>query len=116
MGKEPWEGAVWKYIVIVFGVLACGFAYLLMHWASGRGDALQVRGSSQIFIHGTPVCITREDDGIVATVGECLRNVPDPGKDDDDSHPFHGRDGMELPPGHPPVDGELNRDRKRILI
>jgi len=43
--------------------------------------------SSQIFIHGTPVCVTQRGGEIETAIGECGSS---PG----------------LPPGHPPVGGD----------
>ena len=70
---------------------------------------------SQIYIHGTPVCVTRHPRGIVARVGECgeAGAFPDGGFHRD--IPFHGRPGMRLPPGHPPIDGNLFPEENRRI-
>jgi hypothetical protein len=73
--------------------------------------------SSQIYIHGTPVCVTQQGKDIVAQVGECavsrLPSVPD----SLERLPFHDHPGMRLPPGHPPVDREMfPGENRRVLI
>lgn len=65
------------------------------------------KATSQIYIHGTPVCVTQRPHGILAQVGEC-----DPGRISPHGRyhgkmPYHGRPDMGLPPGHPPIDGNL---------
>lgn len=87
-------------------ILTTGMASL---WLWGAGHAHRMAASSsQIFIHGTPVCVTQRGGEIVAAVGECGTfsgnghggsggyhgGSPDPG------NPHAG-----LPPGHPPLDG-----------
>lgn len=62
---------------------------------------------SQITIHGTPVCVTRQDHGIVAKVGECDEAGVHPNREFSGKIPFHALPGMNLPPGHPPIDGNL---------
>ncbi len=68
---------------------------------------------SQIYIHGTPVCVARQDQGIVARVGECDRDAFRPAPEYSGEVPFHGRPGMNLPPGHPPVDGNMFPEENR---
>ncbi len=114
-----------KLVVITVVVLVAGIAYFNL--ASHRHGILQARGTSQIFIHGTPVCVTQDDEGdIVATVGECLRAGPDQGQDqgqdqgkDEDENPgqFHGGNDLRLPPGHPPIGEDMDLGgQRRILI
>ena len=76
-----------------------------------------VSSSSQIYIHGTPVCVSQEGRDIVARVGECrIPGVP-PDADSLERLPFHGHRGLNLPPGHPPIDQEMFPDgQKRVLI
>jgi len=70
---------------------------------------------SQIYIHGTPVCVTRQPHGIVAQVGECdAAGIPPRGGFSGEV-PFHGRPGMNLPPGHPPIDGNLFPEENRRI-
>lgn len=66
--------------------------------------------SSQIYIHGTPVCVMRHGGEILASVGTC------------DSHggrPWEGGfgtgGGSLLPPGHPPVDSSPEFEQLRKL-
>lgn len=72
---------------------------------------------SQIYIHGTPVCVTHQRHGIVARVGECDEGRVHPDGEFTGEVPFHGPPGMNLPPGHPPIDGNLfPEENRRILI
>jgi len=72
---------------------------------------------SQIYIHGTPVCVTRHPQGIVAQVGECdMAGIPPRGEFPGDL-PFRGHPRMDLPPGHPPIDGNrFSEENRRIPI
>lgn len=64
---------------------------------------------NQIYIHGTPVCVSQEGGGIVARLGECDASAT--GSGGADPHGFGNgggfrggmEPGMDLPPGHPPV-------------
>jgi hypothetical protein len=69
--------------------------------------------SSQIFIHGTPVCVFKLDDGIIAKVGRC--EDAETGTPQEKS-PFSGNPGRELPPGHPPVDRDAFPDGQRGVL
>lgn len=76
-----------------------------------------VSASSQIFIHGTPVCVTQEGGDIVARVGECAVSGGSPDAGSLDNLPYHGHPGWRLPPGHPPIDQEMFPDaNRRVLI
>jgi len=65
--------------------------------------------SSQIFIHGTPVCVTQRARGIETAIGECGTS---PGASEGEEGGFHRRSNPfgngipELPPGHPPIGGD----------
>jgi hypothetical protein len=73
--------------------------------------------SSQIYIHGTPVCVTQQGKDIVAKVGNCGVPPLSPDADSLERLPFHGHPGLNLPPGHPPIDQEIVPDgQKRVLI
>jgi hypothetical protein len=73
--------------------------------------------SSQIYIHGTPVCVTQQGKDIVARVGECGVSLHPPDADSLERIPFHGHPGRNLPPGHPPIDQEMFPDgNRRVLI
>jgi hypothetical protein len=111
-----------SFLVIAL-VLVAGAASLLL-WGAGHADRVAAF-SSQIFIHGTPVCVTQRGDRIEAAVGTCDANPRDPRGG---SGGYHGtRPGpvnphMGLPPGHPPIDdmdpspGFEERGRTRTLI
>jgi len=75
----------------------------------------EASSSSQIFIHGTPVCVVRQGKRIVATVGECGAggSLPDAGSRE--AVPFHRWSAPVLPPGHPPVGRGLVPDGNRLL-
>lgn len=68
---------------------------------------------SQIYIHGTPVCVSRQFHGIVAQVGECDEAGIRPHGEFSGEVPFQGRPGMHLPPGHPPIDGNMFPEENR---
>jgi len=73
--------------------------------------------SSQIYIHGTPVCVTQQGRDIVAQVGKCSVPRHPPDADSLERLPFDGHRGLNLPPGHPPIDQEMFPDeQKRVLI
>jgi hypothetical protein len=94
-----------RSFLIIALVLVAGAASLLF-WGAGYADRVAAF-SSQIFIHGTPVCVTQRGDRIEAAVGTCDANPRDPRGG---SGGYHGtRPGpvnphMGLPPGHPPID------------
>ncbi len=104
-------------------ILAATLAGMLLLFAvlhiGGSGPHMSlVSSSSQIYIHGTPVCVTQEGNDIVARVGECgLHRLP-PESEFLERLPFHhGQPGMNLPPGHPPIDQEMFPDeQRRVLI
>jgi hypothetical protein len=89
--------------LIVTAVLAA-----LSMW--GSVHARRMGGSSsQIFIHGTPVCVTQRGGQIEAAIGECGTS---PGASEGEEGGFHprpnpfGNRNPDLPPGHPPVGGD----------
>ena len=64
------------------------------------------------------MCVTQQGKDIVARVGQCgLHQLP-PDSDSVERLPFrHGHPGMNLPPGHPPVDQEMfPNEQRRVLI
>jgi hypothetical protein len=110
-----------KTVLVVALVLTMGLA-ALSFWGVGSSLGL-VASSSQIFIHGTPVCVTQRGGEIQATVGACslLRGESSHGG----SEGYHGRvpgpwhPALELPPGHPPIgpdDGPVTDRNRRTLI
>jgi hypothetical protein len=75
--------------------------------------------SSQIYIHGTPVCVVQRDGGIHARVGACdsLREEAPGGAGGRMRVP--GPPRLQLPPGHPPIgpdEGPIADPNRRTLI
>jgi hypothetical protein len=109
-----------KTILATALVLATGFAAYSI-WGWGHARHLNV-SSSQIFIHGTPVCITQRGGEILAAVGEC--GISGGGREEgfDESRRGilpPGHPPVMLPPGHPPVEsdpGPVPEKRRRTLI
>ena len=91
------------------------FAFL--HLRASEPFATPLFSTSQIYIHGTPVCVTQQGKDIVAQVGECgVRPFP-PEFESLERLPFHGHPGRNLPPGHPPIDQEMFPEgNRRVLI
>jgi len=107
------------FLAIVL-ILTTGIAALSLR---GMGNPLHMAfSSSQIYIHGTPVCVTQRGAEIEAMVGNCGALSDGPQEGADGFHggnlpPGHPRVG--LPPGHPPVDsdpGPAFEERRRTLI
>ena len=92
--------------------------YAAFHFRASEPLASLVSSSSQIYIHGTPVCVTQQGKDIVAKVGECGVPTHPPDSDSMERLPFrHGHPGMNLPPGHPPIDQEMfPGENRRVLI
>jgi hypothetical protein len=88
-------------------ILAAGIASL---WLWGAGHAHSMAGSSsQIFIHGTPVCVTQRGGEIQAAVGVCGNFSVHPHGEAEGYHGGNrvpGNPHIGLPPGHPPIDQE----------
>ena len=80
--------------------------------------------SSQIFIHGTPVCVVQQAGEILASVGMCGTSGGASREDGyGNGRAFHGETPslheplLSLPPGHPPVDSiPTFGEGPRILI
>ncbi|HWS16031.1 MAG TPA: hypothetical protein VN450_07575, partial [Candidatus Methylomirabilis sp.] len=85
-------------------VLSTGLAAVSM-WGIVHARRMGV-SSSQILLHGTPVCITQRGGEIEAAIGECGSS---PGASEGEDGGFHGtphpfgNPNAGLPPGHPPV-------------
>ncbi|GAB4233719.1 MAG: hypothetical protein OHK0028_09610 [Deltaproteobacteria bacterium] len=93
-----------KTILAVALILATGLAAFAM-WGAAHARRMAWSGS-QIFIHGTPVCVMQRNGGIEAAVGEC-GSLPGAREEEPDPsggmpHRF-GVPGSGLPPGHPPI-------------
>ncbi|MGE5700505.1 MAG: hypothetical protein ACM31N_10640 [Deltaproteobacteria bacterium] len=114
METERREDPVRK--AIVFGAALLLLVGVFLGWQSThRPAALAASTFSQIFIHGTPVCVFTFDGNIMARVGECPDATDEDGAGSAEKAPFRGRPGMELPPGHPPVDRDMFPDDKRTV-
>jgi len=93
-----------KTVLAVALVLTTGLAAVSI-WGSVHAQRMG-GSSSQIFIHGTPVCVMQRGGEIVAAIGDCAAL---PGGADREGGGFHsaphpsGEPGVALPPGHPPV-------------
>jgi hypothetical protein len=103
-------------VVLTMGMAAISF------W--GVGNSRNPDGSSsQIFIHGTPVCVTQRGGEIHAAVGACsLFRRESPHGDAEGYHgqvPVPGHPDLVLPPGHPPIgpdEGPITDRNRRTLI
>jgi hypothetical protein len=103
------EGYPVKTILATALILALGIAGISL-WGAVHAQRMAV-SSSQIFVHGTPVCVIRQAGRIIAAVGMCGSQWGDSrGDDSGDGEDFHGetpshvQPRLDLPPGHPPVD------------
>ena len=108
-----------KTILAVMLTSMAGMLLLLafVHVQSGGLIPSVASSSSQIYIHGTPVCVTQQGQDIVAQVGECAMAQLPPDADVPEKVPFHGHPGTGLPPGHPPIDQEMfPEENRRVLI
>ncbi|MBI5575918.1 MAG: hypothetical protein HY896_06090 [Deltaproteobacteria bacterium] len=90
---------------------------LLAGWHTYRAATVGDSPFSQIYIHGTPVCIYEQGEEILARVGKCPDTPGESGEAPLGTPPFHRSPRLELPPGHPPVDeGPLPENRRTIPI
>jgi hypothetical protein len=102
-------------------IFALGFAGIsLWNATNARRTAVS---SSQIFIHGTPVCVMERAGRIHATVGMCSTSEEGTrGKDPDGGNLFRsgppppGEPDLRLPPGHPPIGLPPAPGQRRVLI
>ena len=86
--------------------LTAGFASLWL-WGARHAHRVAAASSSQIFIHGTPVCVTQRGGEIEAAVGVCGHFSGNPHGEPERFHganPLPGKPHGGFPPGHPPVD------------
>ncbi len=102
----------------VLAVMLAGTFLLFVgvHLRASDPLASLVSSSSQIYIHGTPVCVFQQGKDIMAKVGECGMEKSPPGADSLEELPFHGHRGGELPPGHPPIDQDMFPEEQRRLL
>ena len=111
-----------KTILSTALVLALGITGISL-WGAMHARRMAV-SSSQIFVHGTPVCVLQRGGEIAASVGMCGTSMGTSREDDfgngwsfDGESPSTLEPRFELPPGHPPVDsGPAFEEGRRILI
>jgi hypothetical protein len=111
-----------KTILATALILALGITGIIL-WGAVHARRMDV-SSSQIFIHGTPVCVMQLAGEIVASVGRCGASGGEPREDAfGNGGGFHGGTPspigprLGLPPGHPPVDFPPDlAEERRILI
>jgi hypothetical protein len=90
-------------------------AVIFVQWRSHHEVFRTAGSSSQIFIHGTPVCVFTLGGSVVARVGQCPDTPETENEGPGEEAPFHGRPGMDLPPGHPPVDRDMLPEGPRTV-
>lgn len=103
--------------IVAVGLTVLSILVLVVAWRGHRASATSA-SESQIFIHGTPVCVSRQGESIAARVGECgAQAAPWDGAPAGRLPGFDGREG-DLPPGHPPVGPDMipGEGTRRILI
>ena len=111
-----------KTILATATILALGVTAILL-WEAVHARRMAV-SSSQIFVHGTPVCVVQRAGAIFASVGMCGAAGSGSIEDDaGDGGDFHGEtpsapgQRFGLPPGHPPIDAfPAFEEGRRILI
>lgn len=111
-----------KAILATALILALGITGISL-WGAVHAQRMAV-SSSQIFIHGIPVCVMQQGGEIRASVGMC--GTPGGESQEDgfgNEGVFHGgapsplEPRLGLPPGHPPVDSPpALEEGRRILI
>jgi hypothetical protein len=120
--KKIREGYPVKAILATALILALGITGISL-WGAVHAQRMTV-SSSQIFVHGTPVCVMQQAGEILASVGICGTPGGESREDDfGNGGVFHGEapsslePRFELPPGHPPVDSTPSFERGgRVLI
>ena len=111
-----------KRILAAALILALGVAGISL-WGAVRAQRMAV-SSSQIFVHGTPVCVMQQEGEIFASVGMCGTAGSESREDGfGNGDLFHGRTPapldprFRLPPGHPPIGSPPDvEEGRRILI
>lgn len=98
-----------KTMLVSAMILALGVTGILL-WEGAHARRMAV-SSSQIFVHGTPVCVIQKAGEIIASVGLCGASRSESREDGfGNGGGFHGEapstnePRFGLPPGHPPVD------------
>jgi hypothetical protein len=116
------EGYPVKTLLATALILALGITGISL-WGSVHAQRMAF-SSSQIFVHGTPVCVIQQAGEIIASVGMCGTSGGESREYDiENGGGFHGKapfslePGFDLPPGHPPVDSTPSFERGgRVLI
>jgi hypothetical protein len=116
------EGYPVKTFLAAVMIIALGITGIFL-WGAVHAQRMDV-SSSQIFIHGTPVCVMQQAGEIVASIGLCGAPGGDPREDAfGNGKGFHGGTPsprgprLRLPPGHPPLDSPPDlQEERRILI
>jgi hypothetical protein len=101
--------------IVLLGLATAFLVVAFARWHVHHSVALVSTSFSQIFIHGTPVCVFTLGGNVVAQVGQCPDTPGAEYKGPGEDAPFHGRPGMDLPPGHPPVDRDMFPDGRRTV-
>jgi hypothetical protein len=120
--KKVPEGYPVKTILAAALILALGITGISL-WGAVHAQRMAV-SSSQIFVHGAPVCVMQQAGKVIASLGMCGTSRGE-SRDDDFGNggvlhrktpsPLGPRLG--LPPGHPPVDSTPSfEEGRRILI
>lgn len=103
-------------------ILALGITGIFL-WGAVHAQRMDV-SSSQIFIHGTPVCVMQHAGEIITSVGRCGASGAESRENGfEHGEDFHGEAHSPLgprpglPPGQPPVDSTPTfEEGRRILI
>jgi hypothetical protein len=106
-----------KTILAAALIVALGITGISL-WGAMHARRMAV-SSSQIFIHGTPVCVLERAGEIRATLGMCGSHGTDSREDGFGSGetPPRREPHLVLPPGHPPVGPDPSFEGgRRILI
>ena len=111
-----------KTVLAAALIVALGITGISL-WGAVQAQRVDV-SSSQIFIHGTPVCVMRHAGEIFASVGMCGTGGGESQEDGfgnggvihgETPSPVEPRHG--LPPGHPPIDSTPGfGEGRKILI
>ena len=110
-----------KTILATALILALGITGISL-WGTVHAQRMAV-SSSQIFVHGTPVCVMQQAGEIIASVGMCGTPGGESREDDfENGGGFHGEEPSPLlprfglPPGHPPVDSAPSFEKERRIL
>ncbi len=107
--------------IVAFGLMALFLFMVVVEWGAYRPSVVPASASaSQIYIHGTPVCVFRHGESIVARIGECGTDAAPRAGEPGDGIPNDGAPALSLPPGHPPVNPDMDMipdgGDRRVLI